>query len=351
MQHAQDKFFYLIIAFLVCYLIYLLRPVLTPFLTAALLAYLANPLVNKLISFHIPRLLSITIVFLVFFATLVLLILLMIPLIERQINALVETIPAIFAWLQTSIVPWLKEHMGIQESGVNIDALKEMLLQYTAKAGGAVDWVLHKALESGFKLLEWITNIILIPVVTFYFLCDWDKVLNGLRSLLPRRIEPTVVSLLKECDTVLGAFFRGQFLVMIALALVYSVGLSIIGLQLGLLIGLIAGLLSIVPYLGFIVGIIAASIAAFVQFGSYTSVLLVWLVFVIAHVIDNVFLTPKLIGDRIGLHPIAVIFAILAGGSIFGFVGVLLALPVAASLMVWLRYLYQQYHKSKLYKA
>lgn len=354
MRNVQDKMFILFLTLLTGYIIYLLSPVLTPFLTGAILAYLANPLVNKLVSFRISRTLSVVIVFVLFFAAIILLCLLLVPVIEKQIHLLIESIPKIITYVQATIMPWLKEHFSfvhLEEATVNIDAIKSMLIENTSKATGAVNWLLKTTLSSGVRFLEWMINLILIPVVTFYLLCDWNKFLKGIRNLLPRRIEPTVVALMKECDQVLHAFFRGQFLVMISLAVVYSIGLSIIGLQIGVLIGIISGLLSIVPYLGSIIGIIIASIAMYVQDGSFTSVLLVWLVFAIGHVLDNALLTPRLVGDRIGLHPVAVIFAILAGGSLFGFVGVLLALPVASFIMVWIRYLNKQYLKSNLYKA
>jgi predicted PurR-regulated permease PerM len=253
------------------------------------------------------------------------------------------------AWIQDTLIPLL-DNIGVDGSRISIEGLKSMLVQNWAKAGGLANWVFATMLQSGFRMMEWLLNLILVPVVTFYLLCDWDRFISGLRSLLPRRIEPTIVKLLKECDEVLGAFLRGQLLVMLALAVIYSIGLTLVGLKTGILIGAIAGLLSIVPYLGFIVGIIIASVVAFMQFGGFT-VLLVWVVFVGGNVIDNLFLTPKLVGNRIGLHPVAVIFAILAGGELFGFLGVLLALPAAASIMVWIRYLNQQYHKSELYKS
>jgi predicted PurR-regulated permease PerM len=184
----------------------------------------------------------------------------------------------------------------------------------------------------------------------FYLLIDKNTIIKKTRNLLPRRIEPTVVKITKECNSVLSAFFRGQLLVMLSISIYYSIGLTLLGLRIGLILGLIIGTISIVPYLGVIVGVIAASIAAFVQFGSFTPVLLVWLLFIVGHSLDHMFLTPKLIGDRIGLHPIAVIFAVLAGGKLFGFFGILLALPAAAVIMVWLRFLVKHYHGSRLYQ-
>jgi predicted PurR-regulated permease PerM len=341
--------FFIILAVLAGVVIYFLAPILTPFLVGALLAYLVDPLVRQLMRLHMPRLLSVVIVFFSLFLFLTLLVLLLIPLIENQATLLIDVIPRVVAWLQNTIVPQLKEYFGIEEL-VNVDTLKASLADNWTKAGGLAAWLWKSVMHSGFALIEWVTNLLLIPVVTFYLLRDWNKVIHGVRDLLPRRIEPTVVKLTKSCNDVLSAFFRGQLLVMLGLGFIYSIGLSLIGLQIGLMIGLVAGLLSIVPYLGFITGIVAASIAAYVQFGTFTAVLLVWLVFMVGQAIESTLLTPNLVGNRIGLHPVAVIFAILTGGSLFGFFGVLLALPVAAVTMVLIRFLNQHYHNSPLYR-
>lgn len=349
-MRKENKFYFLLLIAGVIGTLYLLKPMLTPFFAGALLAYLADPLVNRFMSFKLSRLTSSIIVFAILFGVFVLLILLLIPLIQTQIARLVDIGPNMVAWVQNTILPWLKDTFGINEDFVNVETLKKALSDNLSKAGGAAGWFVQTVLQSGVKVLEVFVNIILIPVVTFYLLVDWDKVVMGIRNLVPRPQIATFVRLTKECDSVLGAFFRGQFLVMLALGTIYSVGLMLIGLQIGLLIGIIAGLLSIVPYLGFIVGMILASIAAFVQFGSLYYVLMVCLLFGVGHLIDPMFLTPKLVGDRIGLHPVAVIFSILAGGCLFGFMGVLLALPVASVIMVWLRYLHQRYKHSEMYQ-
>jgi predicted PurR-regulated permease PerM len=193
-------------------------------------------------------------------------------------------------------------------------------------------------------------SFLLIIVVTFYLLRDWDVLVGRVRELLPRKTEPVIVQLAQQSDEVLGAFLRGQLLVMLSLAIVYTSGLMIIGLDLALLIGMMAGLVSFVPYLGFIVGIAAAIIAALFQFQEIMPLLYIAIVFGIGQMLEGMLLTPLLVGDRIGLHPVVVIFAVLAGGQLFGFVGVLLALPVAAVIAVVLRYLHAEYKKSALYE-
>jgi predicted PurR-regulated permease PerM len=213
-----------------------------------------------------------------------------------------------------------------------------------------VGMLLSQATASSLALMAWLANLVLIPVVGFYLLRDWDVMMAKLRSLLPRQRESQVMGLAGECHEVLGAFVRGQLLVMLALGVIYSSGLMLVGLELGLLIGLLAGLAAIVPYMGFIIGIGAALIAGLFQFGGDPYPLLgIVAVFMIGQVLEGMVLTPMLVGDRIGLHPVAVIFAILAGGELFGFTGVLLALPVAAVIMVLLRHVHDLYKESDMY--
>lgn len=345
----MNKTFITIFILAAAVLLYLLAPILTPFLVGILLAYLVDPLVRKLMHLHLPRILAVAIVFLVLFLIILLLIVLLVPLIQTQIIALIEFIPEIVSFLQNTILPWVKDHFGFEEI-INVTTLKATLADNLGKAGGMAGWLVKTIVHSGFEIVGVITKLVLIPVVTFYLLRDWDKVIKGVRNLLPRRIEPVVVKLAVQCNDVLSAFFRGQLLVMLSLGIIYSVGLMLVGVRIGLMIGLMAGAAAIVPYLGFILGVTTASIAAFVQFGSMVPVFWVWVVFAIGQTLESTVLTPKLVGHRIGLHPVAVIFSVLAGGLLCGFFGVLLALPVAAVIMVLLRFLNQRYRKSELYR-
>jgi predicted PurR-regulated permease PerM len=194
-------------------------------------------------------------------------------------------------------------------------------------------------------------NLVLIPVVTFYMLRDWDVLVGHIRALLPRSVEPTVSQVAGDIDRVLGAFIRGQLMVMLALGLIYAIGLWAIGLDLAFIIGMGAGLLSIVPYLGAFLGVIAAVLAALFQFQDFLHVALALAVFGVGQSLESMVLTPKLVGDQIGLHPVVVIFAVLAGGQLFGFLGILLALPAAAALNVLVRYLNEHYRNSELYQG
>lgn len=336
-----------IIVFLM--VVYSLSAVLTPFLVAALLAYLTDPLVNKLQRLKMPRIVAVIIVFLGLLLLFLMALLLLIPLLEHQLILFVEFVPTFFAWIQNKILPVLQKYFGVA-SNVNFDSLKAALTQHWQQGGELAQRIINTVTQSGMAIVGFAMNLVLIPVVMFYLLRDWHDVIDAASGLLPRRVEPVIRRLVTECDEVLSAFLRGQLLVMIALGILYSIGLRIVGINLSLLIGMIAGLLSIVPYLGFIVGIAAASIAAMIQFQAPLYLIYVVIVFAVAQSIESMYLTPKLIGDKIGLHPVAVIFAVLAGGDLFGFVGILLALPVAAVLMVFLRYFKQQYQQSQLYQ-
>lgn len=349
MRETKNKLFYLIIFLIAIGLIYLLKPILTPFLAGALLAYFADPFVEKMSSWRVPRIVSVILVFLGFFSLIILCMVLLVPVIENQILDFVDVLPQIISTIQNSILPWISQKFGIKEL-VDVATLKATLSSSWTKAGSVAGWMLKEVLHSSLAIMVWLTNLVLIPVVTFYLLRDWNQIIHNIRELLPRHIEPMTVKLAKNCDDMLGAFIRGQLIVMIALGSIYAIGLTLIGLQLGLIIGLLVGLLSIVPYLGFITGIITASIMAIVQFGTLKSLISVWIVFAIGQTMEGMVLTPALVGKRIGLHPVAVIFSVLTGGMLFGFFGVLLALPAAAVIMVLLRHLNERYRGSQFYR-
>ena len=333
------------------WLLYLLAPVLTPFLFAALLAYLGDPVVDRLEEQNFSRTFAVMAVFSVITIALLLLLLFLIPLLERQISGLLRRLPIYLDWFQINVLPWLQDSLGINPAALLdfFSYLKEEIASSPAKVGGLAANVLSSVTRSSAIIIGWLINLLLIPVVTFYLLRDWDVLMARIGELLPRRIEPIVVTLAKECDEILGAFLYGQFMVMLSLGIIYSLGLTFIGLEFSLLIGMLAGLISFVPYLGTIVGVVTAGAAALLQFQDVIHVALVLGVFAIGQAIETAVLYPLFVGDRIGMHPVAVIFAVLAGGQLFGFFGVLLALPVAAVIMVLLRHTHDEYLKSWLY--
>ena len=332
-------------------LLWLLAPVLTPFAVSALLGYLGDPQVDRLQRRGLSRTAAVIVVFVLMGLVLVGAVLLLVPMIEAQVRSLMESLPRYVEWVRGTALPWIEARVGVSIGAFEPERLVEALRGHWQQAGGVAATVLGGISRSGLAVLAWVANLLLVPVLTFYFLRDWDALVARVRELLPRPLEPTVSQLARESDEVLGGFLRGQLSVMVALGTIYALGLWLVGIDLALLIGLLAGLVSFVPYLGVIVGAGAALVAALVQHGDWLHVLLVVGVFSVGQVLESFVLTPWLVGDRIGLHPVAVIFAVMAGGQLFGFLGVLLALPVAAVVMVLLRYAHRRYTASGLYGA
>lgn len=325
------------------WLFYLLAPVLTPFIAAALLAYMGDPLADRLQKFKLPRTLAVVAVFLITFVSLALLILLIGPLVKTQIGALFQALPDIArqieqVWLPT-LFGWMKVEPG---DDVGIGAF---LARYSDMVGSWSGKILLGVGKSGGVLAAAVLSLFLIPILTFYMLRDWDSFMAHLGALVPRSQRDTVIRLARETDSVLSAFLRGQVLVMLALAIIYSLGLSIVGLKFAIAIGVVAGLVSFVPYLGFLFGIGLAGLTVALEPEPLWHLVGVIATFTIAQIIEGTVLTPKLVGDRIGLHPVIVIFAIVAGGQLFGFFGILLALPAAAVLSVLIRFAYHRYLK------
>jgi predicted PurR-regulated permease PerM len=346
---ATRRWWWLAIALVVAALVWLLSPILMPFVVAALLAYLGNPLVERLAALRLPHTLAVVIVFSALFLLLALVPAIAFPLLERQVSVLVGNWPHYIDWLQDTVVPWIQGSLGLEIGALDLEVIRQALIDHWQQAGGIAAGVLSSVTRSWLALFGWLFNLVLIPVVTFYLLRDWPRLLARVRELLPRPAEQDALRLARECDAVLATFLRGQLLVMISLGVIYSSGLWIAGLDLAVLIGMTAGLVSFVPYLGLIVGLLISGVAAVMQFGELTPLIAVAAVFAVGQVLETLVLTPWLVGDRVGLHPVAVIFAVLAGGQLFGAIGVLLALPAAAVIAVLLRELHRRYLVSGLY--
>ena len=344
-----EKWFLLAALTFCGWVLYLLAPVLAPFLVSALLAYLGDPITRRLQRIGLSRTFAVSVVFIAMLLLAVLLLLLLVPLLQQQLIGLVERLPQMLEWIQQKLLPRAESLLGIQLETVQMDSLRQALQEHWRTLGGALGAVLGQVSQSGQALLGWFAFLLLIPVVTFYLLRDWDALVGHLHDLIPRRIEPITVDLVRQCDAVLGEFLRGQLLVMLGLGVIYSSGLWIAGVEFSLLIGMLAGAVSFVPYLGSIIGIVVAGIVAFLQYHDFPHIIYVALVFGAGQVIEGVVLSPLLVGDRIGLHPVAVIFAVMAGGQLFGFFGILIALPVAAIITVVLRHLRTRYLESSLY--
>lgn len=332
-------------------LIHLLQPILGPFLLAVLSAYLGDPLADKLERWGLSRTWSVIIVFTLMTLVIVLSVLLLIPMIASQIDLLREVFPGYLQWFKETVLPQLHAVAGVDGNVELINRAQMLLGENWSSASDLLLVFFERASRSGLAIVGFLGATALVPVVAFYLLRDWDVLMGHIADLLPKKDLPRITLLAKECDEVLGAFLRGQLLIMICLGVIYTVGLALLGLDLALLVGMVAGLASVVPYLGAAIGIIAAAVAAIVQFQEPLYLLGVAAVFGIGQMLESLFLTPVLVGDKIGLHPVAVIFAVLAGGQLAGFAGVLLALPVAAVLMVLLRHAHHSYKNSLFYQA
>ncbi|MFZ7792453.1 AI-2E family transporter [Acinetobacter lwoffii] len=337
---------------LILWVLYLLKPVVVPFVAAFLIAYLFSPLVDVLHRIGLARWLSISIVFIGIGIVVTLVMWYLVPLVWQQLMYARDSIPAGIHWINYTFLPWLSDSFNLVPMEIDTDQISSVVMDYvqTNYSADSIQAMLLKLAQSGLNFIQIGGTIVLIPIIAFYFLLDWDRMLDSLRRLIPRPYEKTTLNIVSECHSVLGAFVKGQFLVMLLLGVVYAVGLQLIGLEIGLIIGMIAGLCSIIPYLGFAVGIIAAVIATFFQFGiDWWQLVLVGIVFMVGQAVEGYILQPFLLGDKIGLSPVAVVFAVLAGAQLAGFLGMLIALPVAAVIVVLLRHIREYYEHTPFY--
>lgn len=331
-----------------CFLaVYFLSPIITPFFLGALLAYLGDPFVSFLKSKHIPRTVGVILVFLFVFFLIAALVLLVLPMIQAQLVLAMQKIPAILLWFQKSLLPWINNQSQFNDY-LNVEALRKELAQHSQKIGSVASILVKTATHSTLAMVDFVMNLILVPVVAFYLMRDWPTIMRNIQSVLPKTSRNNIVTIARQCNEVVGAFFKGQLLVMLGLAIIYSTGLWLIDLQVAIFIGLLAGLLSIVPYLGFTIGILVASLTMFFETHAFLQVIYVWGVFAVGQMCESMVLTPLLVGDKIGLHPVAVIFSVLTGGLLFGFLGVLLALPVAAIILVVLKHMIANERKNAI---
>lgn len=332
---------WLIAVVLVGWLLYLLSPILTPFVAAALLAYIGDPLVDRLERLKLPRTVAVVTVFLLTFLFVGLLVVLVVPLFQAQIGALFDALPYMLGTVEEE---WLPRVAGFLDLPAGEEVgIAAFLSRYSEMAGSWGTQLLVSISRSGGALAAAVISLFLVPILTFYLLRDWDSILGKLGALVPSRQQDTVFRLAQETDEVLGAFLRGQILVMVALGVIYSIGLSLVGLEFAIAIGVVSGLVSFVPYLGFAFGIVLAGVTVVLEPDPLWRLAGVVATFSIAQLLEGAVLTPKLVGDRIGLHPVIVIFAVAAGGQLFGFFGVLLALPAAAIVSVLARFAYRRY--------
>ena len=349
-QHALA---WLAITLAVALLLWLLGPVLMPFVVAAVLAYALDPLVTRLQSLaggRLPRVLAVLVVQVVFVLLLLALLMLLVPILMHELPRMRDQLPDVLARLQATASPWL-QRLGVSAAW-DVANWKALVLQ-----------VFNTSLEDGFQqalaslriggsvALAIVGNAVLIPVVLFYLLLDWRRFVRHIEALVPLPMRRAYDGFVIECDAVLGQYLRGQLAVMALLAVYYSVALWWFGLELALPIGVFTGLAVFVPYVGFGLGLLLALLAGLLQMPWPQALLMIGVVYGAGQLLESFVLTPRMVGERIGLHPLHVIFALLAFGQLFGFVGVLVALPASAVLLVAIRRLREEYQRSQLYRG
>ncbi|MDQ6618391.1 MAG: AI-2E family transporter [Pseudomonadota bacterium] len=351
-EPLAPRHYALIIAVVVLFAaaLHYLGAVLTPFLVGIILAYLGTPIVNRCSRLGIPRTLG-TLIAVVMMVGLVLAIVLVIfPLVRAEIGLLLMRLPALVDFYAAHVAPWMQQTLG-RSIALDVATLRDLVSDNAEQAGAVGMHVLAGLKSGGLFVIGVLVNAALIPVVMFYLLRDGRGIVARIDELVPRRWEPKVRGMWHEIDHVLADFLHGQMLVMISLASFYMVMLSLAGLQFAIPVGVVTGLLVFIPYVGFGVGLLLGTLAALLQWHGWAGFLVVMTVYVVGQLLENYVLLPRLIGHRIGLHPLMVIFALLAFGQLFGFAGVLLALPVSAILLVALRRVRAAYLHSPIYRA
>lgn len=327
-----------------------LSNILTPFVFAAILGYMLNPLVTKLTNKGVKRSPAAMLVMLICFLVMLLLFLIVVPMLVSQIDALFNHIPSLLSFVQEKVLPWVNTKF---KRSYSLDG--QTLSQLFQDNANGIRVALQKAVPSiaqgGGRMIGVFVNLFLLPFLLYYFLLDWQKWQDSIAKMMPRRWISKVTAVAHELDNVLGEFLRGQLTVMMSMGFIYGIGLSLTGLNSGFAIGMLAGLVGFVPYLGAFIGFALATIAALLQFDSFIPLLIVWGIFGAGLMFEGYILTPRLVGERIGLSPMAVIFALMAFGELMGFVGMLLALPLAAIVLVLAREILKIYYETHFYRT
>lgn len=330
--------------------LWLLGPTLSPFMLGLVLAYIFEPLVDRLHRRGVPRTLAVMLTILLVIGLLVGLVLILVPVIQQEVRTLIERLPAYLTAAHDQFIPWLQGHFGISLK-LDVDSLKKFITKNWSSAQDYLMLALEYVSSQSTVILGVMANLLLTPVVMFYLMRDWRELRQRVGKLVPRPWLERTLSLADSVDAVLAEFLRGQLSVMVALALFYSIGLWIAGVDYALPLGLLSGLLGFIPYVGFSSGLLLSLLVAILQFQGWSPVIGVAVVYGLGQLLESFILTPWLVGDRIGLHPLAVIFALMAFGQLFGFVGVLVALPASAALLVGLREVRRHYLASSFYQG
>ena len=358
-RFTKDVFFkrVFISLFLVAigYIIYQLQSVILPFLVAFILSYAINPLVQKLQDkAHIRRWVAILLVYLSTGLMIGLILWWLIPLVWEQLQSAWKYVPTAIDYYNNTLRGWVRSHTPIRLPAMQVRDMSKGLVDYLKENYNITDArsFFTNLMLSGMNIINVAGIVVLVPILMFYFLYNWDERLVKMRHMIPNRYIPSVYRIAKEIDEALMSFIKGQLLVMVLLGMVYAVQLQLIGLKVGLIIGMMAGIASFVPYLGFTLGFIAAIIAGLFQFGvDWVHLVLIVGAFMVGQAVEGYVLQPLLLGDKIGLSPLWVIFAVLAGAALAGIAGMLIALPLAAVLNVLFKHAYDSYRETEFYKG
>ena len=349
LTHAQRQTAtWIVLSVVAAGLVWMLGPVLTPFLVAAVLAYVLHPLVERLAQRRVPRALAVTVVEVAAIVAVLAVLLLIVPILSKQLPLLREQIPLLAERLNTQLSPWLARFdidVALDTASIKAFALKYLDANFE-------DWLataLSSARIGGSILIAVVGNVVLVPMVLFYLLLDWNALVLRTTALIPPRLRPRTKGFIDECDATLGQYLRGQLLVMLVLAVYYSIALTLFGFDLAVPVGVFTGLAVFIPYVGFGLGLTLALISGVLQFTGWHGLIAVAVVYGIGQLLEAFVLVPRLVGERIGMSALTVIFALLAFGHLFGFVGVLIALPVSAVLVVAVRRLRVAYVESELF--
>jgi predicted PurR-regulated permease PerM len=353
MSYIQEKKFqfWVFISIGFIGLIWLFQPILTPFIVGFAVAYLLNPIIAKLEKLKIPRWISAFTFVGLFFIAIIVGLAFAIPHLFREVASFIKILPVMIAHLQD----WIAVKFPMIEIPRTLDDLQgydPSIL--TDKAGSVFEIsknLLGNIFKSGMALIGFVSFLFLMPIIAFYLLIDWPRVNQKIQNLIPKKNEARIKKILKEIDTSLAGFIRGQLIVATLLGLFYAIALSLLGLEYGFMVGVLSGILSIIPYVGSAFGLVASVGLAFYQFGGWEYPVSALAIFVAGQMVEGNYLTPKLVGESVGLHPIWIIFALMAGGSILGLLGMVIAIPVAAIVAVLVRHGFEDYQKSSYYKG
>ena len=331
-------------------LLTLLSRPLAPSFIAFIFAYMLSPLISEVCrKYHLPRNLVAAIIFVLFLSVFSVALLVLMPAIYHQVSILIAKIPAYKDYIQTELVPQVTAKVQSIDPRI-AEKVKDSIQSIINGTFSIISSVFNNVWGYTMATINIFVVILLVPIILFYLLKDWPKITRNLNNLLPYQERNKIREILSSINDLLSAYIRGQFNVCLILSAYYGIGLSILGVDLGLLLGILSGFLIIIPFIGIFIAFSLAMIVGYVTFGYTAKLGFVMVLYVVGYLVENYFLTPKIIGDRIGLHPLWIMFAALAIGSLFGFIGIFFAIPIAGIIKVLLGYGIQYYKSSRIYK-